>query len=464
MRGQPSSGGAARFMHTQADHNNPANENTDGVAVSNTSTLDSKDFLRKLFQAAFDAANPDLCVPANLPPPPKGRTLVVGAGKAAASMALAVEKNWPGELSGLVVTRYGHGAPCSRIEVVEASHPVPDAAGQQAAKRILQSVQGLTEDDLVIALISGGGSALLSAPAEGLTLEDKQAVNRALLASGAAIQEMNCVRKHLSSMKGGRLAQACHPARVFTLVISDVPGDDPAVVASGPTVPDTTTREDALAIIRRYDIEVPAAVMAWLSSPESETPKADDARLARCETRVISTAQASLMAAAEVARAAGVTPLVLGDMIEGESSDAGKVLAGVAKACAINGTPLAPPCVLLSGGETTVTLGTIKPGQKPRGGRNTEFLLSLAIALDGMKGIHAVSGDTDGIDGSEDNAGAIVTDDTLARARAAGIDPRQMLDLHDAYGFFLGIDDLIVTGPTLTNVNDFRAIYIEKTA
>ncbi|MBC7207742.1 MAG: glycerate kinase [Methyloversatilis sp.] len=426
------------------------------------STPEPKDFLNKLFQAAFDAANPDLCVPANLPPPPKGRTIVVGAGKGAAAMALAVEKNWSGDLSGLVVTRYGHGAPCQRIEVVEASHPVPDAAGQQAAKRILDKVQGLSEDDLVIALISGGGSALLSAPAEGLTLEDKQAVNRALLASGAAIQEMNCVRKHLSSMKGGRLAQAAYPARVFTLVISDVPGDDPAVVASGPTVPDTTTREDALAIIRRYNIEVPASVMAWLAKPESETPKADDPRLVRCETRVISTAQASLLAAAEVARAHGVTPLVLGDMIEGESSDAGKVLAGIAKACAINGTPVQPPCVLLSGGETTVTLGRIKPGQKPRGGRNSEFLLSLAIALDGMKGIHAVSGDTDGIDGSEDNAGAIVTDDTLARARAAGIDARTMLDQHDAYGFFLGIDDLIVTGPTLTNVNDFRAIYVEK--
>ncbi|OYW33196.1 MAG: glycerate kinase, partial [Methyloversatilis sp. 12-65-5] len=257
---------------------------------------------------------------------------------------------------------------------------------------------------------------------------------------------------------------ACYPARVFTLVISDVPGDDPAVVASGPTVPDTTTREDALAIIRRYNIEVPTAVMNWLSRPESETPKADDPRLARCETRTISTAQASLLAAAEVARAHGVTPLVLGDMIEGESADAGKVLAGIAKACAINGTPLAPPCVLLSGGETTVTLGQIKPGQKPRGGRNSEFLLALAIALDGMPGIHAVSGDTDGIDGSEDNAGALVTDDTLARARAAGIDARRMLDVHDAYGFFLGIDDLIVTGPTLTNVNDFRAIYIEKKA
>ena len=272
------------------------------------------------------------------------------------------------------------------------------------------------------------------------------------------------MRKHLSSMKGGRLAQACYPARVFTLVISDVPGDDPAVVASGPTVPDTTTREDALAIIRRYNIEVPTAVMSWLSRPESETPKADDPRLARCETRTISTAQASLLAAAEVARAHGVTPLVLGDMIEGESADAGKVLAGIAKACAINGTPLAPPCVLLSGGETTVTLGQIKPGQKPRGGRNSEFLLSLAIALDGMPGIHAVSGDTDGIDGSEDNAGALVTDDTLARARAAGIDARHMLDVHDAYGFFHGIDDLIVTGPTLTNVNDFRAIYVEKKA
>ena len=429
--------------------------------MSLTPIPDPKLFLRGLFQAAFDAANPDLCVPANLPPPPKGRTLVVGAGKAAASMALALENNWPGELSGLVATRYGHGVPCSRIEVVEAAHPVPDEAGQRAAQRILQSVQGLTEDDLVIALISGGGSALLSAPADGITLADKQAVNRALLASGAAIHEMNCVRKHLSSMKGGRLAQACHPARVFTLVISDVPGDDPAVVASGPTVADNTTREEALAIIRRYGIKVPTAVTAWLARPESETPKTGDARLARCETRVISTARAALMAAAEVARAHGVTPLVLGDMIEGESRDAAKVLAGIAKACAIGGTPLAPPCVLLSGGETTVTLGQIKAGRKPRGGRNSEFLLALAIALDGMPGIHAVAGDTDGIDGSEDNAGALVTDDTLARARAAGIDARDMLEAHDAYGFFLGIDDLIVTGPTLTNVNDFRAIYIE---
>ena len=429
--------------------------------MSLTPIPDPKLFLRGLFQAAFDAANPDLCVPANLPPPPKGRTLVVGAGKAAASMALALENNWPGELSGLVVTRYGHGAPCSRIEVVEAAHPVPDEAGQRAAQRILQSVQGLTEDDLVIALISGGGSALLSAPADGITLADKQAVSRALLASGAAIHEMNCVRKHLSAMKGGRLAQACHPAQVFTLVISDVPGDDPAVVASGPTVADNTTREEALAIIRRYGIEVPDVVTAWLARPESETPKAGDARLARCETRVISTARAALMAAAEAARAYGVTPLVLGDLIDGESRDAAKVLAGIAKACAIGGTPLAPPCVLLSGGETTVTLGQIKAGRKPRGGRNSEFLLALAIALDGMPGIHAVAGDTDGIDGSEDNAGALVTDDTLARARAAGIDARDMLEAHDAYGFFLGIDDLIVTGPTLTNVNDFRAIYIE---
>ncbi len=432
--------------------------------MSDIPRIDPKDFLRRLFKAAFDAADPDRCVPASLPPPPVGRTIVVGAGKAAASMALAVEKNWPGELSGLVVTRYGHGVPCSRIEVVEASHPVPDAAGLEAARRILQRVSGLTGDDLVIALISGGGSALLSAPAGRLTLEDKQAVNRALLASGAAIQDMNCVRKHLSSIKGGRLARACHPARVVTLVVSDVPGDDPAVVASGPTVPDTTTREDARAILRRYRIEVPAAVTDWLSHPESETPKADDPRLARCETRIIATAQASLLAAADVARAHGVTPLVLGDMIEGESREVAKVLAGIARACAVGGMPLSPPCVLLSGGETTVTLGKTASGRKPRGGRNSEFLLSLAIALDGMPGIHAVSADTDGIDGSEDNAGALVTDDTLARARAAGIDARLMLDDHDSYGFFLGLSDLIVTGPTRTNVNDFRAIYVEKAA
>jgi len=417
--------------------------------------IEAKLFLNELFAAAVGAADPAACVPRHLPPPPQGRTLVVGAGKAAAAMARAVEAHWPGELSGLVVTRYGHGVPCERIEVVEAAHPVPDEAGRAAAGRILAAVQGLTSDDLVLVLVSGGGSALLALPFEGLTLADKQQVNRALLKSGAGIDEMNCVRKHLSAIKGGRLAAAAYPARVLTLVISDVPGDDPAVVASGPTVADDTTCEDALAILAKYRIVPPPAVEAVLRSGVSETPKPGDLRLAHSETRVIATAQASLDAAAAAARAAGVEPLILGDAIEGEAREAAKALAGMAKSCARHGVPARPPCVLLSGGETTVTV----KGQG-RGGRNAEFLLALAVALDGTPGIHALAGDTDGIDGTEDNAGAILTDDSLARARAAGIDAKARLADNDGYGFFSALDDLVVTGPTRTNVNDFRAILV----
>jgi hydroxypyruvate reductase len=412
-------------------------------------------FLSGLFAEAVSAADPGRCVPPHLPGPPKGRTLVIGAGKAAAAMARAVEERWPGELSGLVVTRYGHGAPCRRIEVVEAAHPVPDEAGRAAAGRILRMVEGLTSDDLVLVLVSGGGSALLALPAEGVSLADKQQVNRALLKSGAGIDEMNCVRKHLSAIKGGRLAAAAYPARVVTLVISDVPGDDPAVVASGPTVADPTTCADALAILEKYRIVVPPIVQAVLESGVSETPKPGDIRFAHCETHVVATAHASLVAAAAAARAAGVAPLVLGDAIEGESREVAKAMAGIARSCAAHGVPAAPPCVLISGGETTVTVRG-----KGRGGRNAEFLLALAVALDGHAGIHAVACDTDGIDGSEDNAGALLAPDTLGRARAASVDAKARLADNDGYGFFAALGDLVVTGPTRTNVNDFRAILV----
>ncbi len=417
---------------------------------------DARQFLKGLFEAAVAAADPAACVPLHLPPPPPGRTVVIGAGKAAAAMARAVEQHWTGELSGLVVTRYGHGVPCRRIEVVEAAHPVPDEAGRDAAARILAAVQGLTSDDLVLVLVSGGGSALLALPFEGISLADKQQVNRALLKSGAGIGAMNCVRKHLSAIKGGRLAAAAYPARVLTLVISDVPGDDPAVVASGPTVADPTTCADALAILEKYRVAVPPAVEAVLRSGVSETPKPGDLRLVHCETRVVATAQGSLAAAAAAARAAGVEPLILGDAIEGEAREVAKVMAGIAKSCAQHAAPARPSCVLLSGGETTVTV----TGQG-RGGRNAEFLLALALALDGAAGIHALAGDTDGIDGTEDNAGALLTADTLARARAAGIDAKARLADNDGYGFFAALGDLVVTGPTRTNVNDFRAIFIE---
>ncbi len=413
--------------------------------------------LRELFDAALAAADPKLAVPPHLPPqgPPQGRTLVIGAGKAAATMAQAVEANWNGPLEGLVVTRYGHAVPCRTIEVVEAAHPVPDEAGRAAAERMLAMVQGLTDDDLVICLISGGGSALLTLPAPGLTLADKQEVNRALLRSGADITQMNCVRKHLSAIKGGRLAAAAAPARVVTLIVSDVPGDDPAAIASGPTVADPTRFADARAILERHGIEAPGPVRAHLEAEAEETPKPGDARLARAETRLIARPQASLEAAAARADAAGITPVILGDAIEGEAREVARVMAAIARQVAHHGQPAPAPCVLLSGGETTVTVTG-----KGRGGRNAEFLLALAIALDGAPGIFALACDTDGIDGSEDNAGARIAPDTLARARAAGLDARLLLADNDGYGFFAGLGDLIVTGPTLTNVNDFRAILV----
>jgi len=414
-----------------------------------------REFLTGLFEAAIDAARPEKSLAGFLPERPRGRTIVVGGGKAAASMAVAVERAWDGPLEGLVVTRYGHGAPTKRIEVVEAAHPVPDAAGQAAAARMLASLQGLGADDLVLCLISGGASALLAAPAPGLMLDDKRAINKALLASGAGIGEMNCVRKHLSAIKGGRLAAAAAPARVVSLIISDVPGDDLSVIGSGPTTPDPTTSADALAILARYAIEAPARVLARLRDPASETPKPGDPRFARVDNRLIAAPILSLRAAAERARAAGVTPLILGDAIEGEAREVGKAFAGLALSCRRHGDPARPPCVLISGGETTVTVRG-----HGRGGRNAEFSLALALALDGAEDVYALAGDTDGIDGSEDNAGAYLSPDTLARARAAGIFARERLDDNDAYSVFAALGDLIVTGPTLTNVNDFRAILV----
>ena len=421
--------------------------------------IDRRALLRDMFDAAIAAAQPALCVPPHLPAAPKGRLMVIGAGKASAAMAKAVEDHWHGPLSGLVVTRYGHAVPCRRIEIVEAAHPVPDAAGENAARRLLQFVQGLTADDLMLCLISGGGSSLLPLALPGLTLADKQAINRALLASGASIGEMNGVRRHLSAIKGGRLAAACHPARVINLLLSDVPGDDPIDIASGPTVPDPSTCADALAIVRRYAIELPPRALELLLSGESETPKPGDPRLPAIETRFIATPQTALEAAAEVARKAGLRPYILGDAIEGEARDVAKTLAGLTLQTARRGQPFEPPCVLLSGGETTVTLRG-----RGRGGRNVEFLLSLAVALNGEPGVFALAGDTDGVDGQEEIAGALLTPDTLDRAWGLGLQPRQRLDDNDGHGFFEALGDSVVTGPTLTNVNDFRAIVIEGPA
>ncbi|MBS0601901.1 MAG: glycerate kinase, partial [Proteobacteria bacterium] len=408
--------------------------------------------LRTLFDAAVAAAQPALSLAAFLPEAPRGRTVVIGAGKAATTMAQALDAAWPAALSGVVVTRHGQRQPCRRIEVLEAAHPVPDAHSVAAAARMLDAVRGLGADDLVICLISGGGSALLVQPAAGLTLADKQAINRALLASGADIAAMNCVRKHLSAIKGGRLAAACAPARVVTLAISDVPGDEPAVIASGPTVADATSCTDALAILDRYRIALPPAVRAALEAGELETPKPDDPCFARCEYHLIATPMRSLEAAAAVARAAGVTPLILGDALEGEAAEVAKVHAGIARSIAQHGRPLAAPCVLLSGGETTVTVRG-----RGRGGRNVEFLLALAVALDGHPRVHALAADTDGVDGAEDIAGALCDPTTLARARALGIDPKASLADNDGHGFFGALGDALVTGPTDTNVNDFRA-------
>ena len=414
-----------------------------------------KVLLQNMFAAAVDAAQPRHCLPPHLPPPPAGRTLVIGAGKASGEMARVVEQHWPEPLSGLVVTRYGYKVPCERIEVVEAAHPVPDDAGLDAARRIIALVQGLSEHDLVICLISGGGSSLLALPGEGLTLADKQALNRDLLRSGATISEMNCVRRHLSAIKGGRLAAACYPARLVTLAISDVPGDDPINIASGPTSADPTTCADALAILRRYAIEVPPQARALLESGRGESVKPGDARLANCVTRMIATPQLALEAAAAVARAAGVPAHILGDSIEGEARDVGIVMAGMARQVARFGQPFSAPCVLLSGGETTVTIRG-----NGRGGRNVEFLLSLGVALDGHPGIHAIACDTDGVDGQEEIAGACLAPDTLERAWAQQMRPRDSLANNDGHGFFQALGDSVVCGPTLTNVNDFRAVYV----
>ncbi|MGO9037677.1 MAG: glycerate kinase [Steroidobacteraceae bacterium] len=411
--------------------------------------------MRAMFDAAIASAQPAKCIPAHLPAPPRGRLIVIGAGKASAAMARAVEQHWPGPLSGLVVTRYGHAVPCARIEIVEAAHPVPDEAGHRAAQRMLELVGHLGADDLVLCLISGGGSALLPLPAAGLTLVLKQCISRALLSSGATVREMNCVRRHLSAIKGGRLAAACHPARVLTLMISDVPGDRPIDIASGPTVADPTTCADALDILRRYGIDVPDAVRELLESGRGESVKPGDPRMSGGEAHIIATPQMALEAAAAVARAAGIAPHILGDAIEGEARDVGTVLAGIALQVAERGQPFAAPCVLLSGGETTVTVRG-----KGRGGRNVEFLLSLAIALDGHPRIHALAGDTDGVDGQEEIAGASMAPDTLARSWKRGLRPKEMLAANDAHSLFTALGDSVITGPTLTNVNDFRAIFI----
>ncbi len=414
-----------------------------------------RQLLRDMFDAAVGAALPRKCLPPHLPPRPSGRVIVVGAGKAGGAMAKAVEDHWQGPLEGLVVTRYGHGAPCQQIPVVEAGHPVPDAAGQDAARRILRKVKGLTPDDLVLCLISGGGSALLSLPADGVTLADKQGINKALLKSGATISEMNCVRRHLSAVKGGRLAAAAAPARVVSLMISDVPGDDPCVIASGPTVADPTSTADALAILKKYAIGVPDNVRAHLASPEAETLKPGDSRLAEVANVMIATPQLSLEAAAMVARRAGVTPLILANAIEGEARDVASMHAAIARQVHGFAQPLPPPCVLISGGETTVTVrGT------GRGGRNAEFLLALGVALDGHPNIYALAADTDGIDGTEDNAGALLGPESLARAASLGVSAKAMLANNDGYSFFSTLGDLVITGPTLTNVNDYRAIMV----
>ncbi|MDE2627081.1 MAG: glycerate kinase [Burkholderiales bacterium] len=432
---------------------------------------DPRGFLRALFDAAVAQAVPGPEIAAFLPAPPDrsrgGRTLVLGAGKAGGSMAAAVDALWPHDapLSGLVVTRYDYVPPAyqerpGRIEVVEAAHPVPDEAGRRAAQRIIELTRGLTADDLVLCLISGGASSLLALPAEvgacRITLEEKRAVNKALLKSGAAIDEMNCVRKHLSAIKGGRLAAMCAPARVVTLLISDVPGDAPEVIGSGPTVPDSTTCADALRILARYGIDLPAAARAGLESGAFETPKPGDPRFDGHQVHMIATPRQSLEAAAALARSAGIGVHVLSDEIEGESREVGKVHAALARYVARHGQPFTRPCVILSGGETTVTVKS----SAGRGGRATEFLLGCAIALQGEPGVHVLAGDTDGIDGVEDNAGAIVTPSTLARAQAAGLKAQEFLDRNDAYNYFAPLGDLLVPGPTCTNVNDFRALLI----
>ncbi|MER9681189.1 glycerate kinase [Mesorhizobium sp. M0184] len=418
--------------------------------------LDPKSFLISIFNAAVAAADPQRTIKDHLPARPKGRTIVIGAGKGSAQMAAAFEKVWDRPIEGLVVTRYGYGAACRRIEIIEAAHPVPDAAGLEASRRLLEKVQGLTADDLVVALISGGGSALLPSPAEGLTLADEVAVNEALLASGAPIAAMNTIRKHVSTIKGGRLAAAAYPATVVSLVVSDIPGDNPALVASGPTVPDSGSREDALASIAAYDMKLPASVMAHINSPAADAPRVDDPRFSRNEVHLIASAGVSLEAAAAEARYQGIEAVILSDSIEGEAREVGGVHAAIAREVATRNRPFAKPVLILSGGETTVTLRA-----KGKGGRNSEFLLAFAIGVSGMAGVHALAADTDGIDGSEDNAGAFADGSTVSRMHKAGVDAKAMLAGNNAWTAFNAVDDLFVPGPTGTNVNDLRAILIK---
>jgi hydroxypyruvate reductase len=408
-----------------------------------------------MFEAAVTAADPRRVVPPFLPPMPRGRTVVIGAGKASAAMARAVEDHWDGPLEGLVVTRYGHAVPCSRIEIVEAGHPVPDQAGLAAAKRMLRIAEDLGPDDLAICLVSGGGSALLPLPLQGVTLMEKQAVSRALLASGASIRDMNIVRRHLSAIKGGRLAAACAPARVLSLLISDVPGDRLQDIASGPTVADPTTCADALAVLRNHRIEVSPHVLALLESGSAETFKPGDPRLPAGEAHLVAAPRQSLAAAAAVAKENGITPYILGEAIEGDAEEVGKVMAGIALSVAAHAEPFRPPCVLLSGGETTVRLkGT------GLGGRNVQFLLSLALAVQGEGGIYALAADTDGVDGGDEIAGAAIDPSTLERAAALGMQAASFIARQDAHSFFQALGDQVITGPTLTNVNDFRAVLV----
>lgn len=424
--------------------------------MADLKNIDPKTFLISIFNAAVAAADPELTIRSHLPEKPRGRTIVIGAGKGAAQMAAALEKAWDGPLEGVVVTRYGYAAPCERIRVLEASHPVPDAAGLEASKALLDAVSGLSADDLVIALVCGGGSALLPSPPEGLTLADEIAVNEALLASGAPISAMNAVRKHVSTIKGGRLAAAAHPARVVSLVVSDIPGDNPALVASGPTVPDEASRADARKIVETYGMKLPDAVMAHLNTPQADAPRPDDSRFAKHEVRVIASAAVSLEAAAAEAKKQGVEAVILSDSIEGEARDVGAVHAAIAREVATKDRPFKKPVLILSGGETTVTLRA-----KGKGGRNSEFLLAFALGIDGVSGIYALAADTDGIDGSEDNAGAFADGTSVARMRAAGVDAKAMLAANNAWTAFNSVGDLFVPGPTGTNVNDLRAILVE---
>jgi hydroxypyruvate reductase len=422
--------------------------------------LDPKSFLSAIFDAAVAAADPQKTIRDHLPAKPKGRTVVIGAGKGSAQMAAAFEKAWDGPIDGLVVTRYGYGARCERIEIIEAAHPVPDAAGLEASRRLLDKVAGLAADDLVVALISGGGSALLPSPAANLALADEIAVNEALLASGAPIAAMNTIRKHLSAIKGGRLAQAAYPAKVVSLVVSDIPGDNPALVASGPTVPDTGSRQDALDFIAAYGIKLPDAVLAHIKTPAAEAPRLDDPRFSRNEVHLIASAGVSLEAAAAKAKSLGVEAVILSDSIEGEAREVGSVHAAIAREVAARNRPFNKPVLILSGGETTVTLRAASGGKRGKGGRNSEFLLSVAIGIAGVGGIHALAADTDGIDGSEDNAGAFCDGSTVQRMRAAGIDAKSLLAGNDAWTAFNAVGDLFVPGPTGTNVNDLRAILV----